>query len=205
MPISRLTPGSTYTFTTVSSSTDTISFINGSETPFNYVFRQGIVTGIDDFHVSSSNPIYAINNFASIENNAELFNRGTYRYELRSINSNLTSSYDVSFNNTDKSKLVAHGGLFVIDGSNPCTIILPHTATSLDGTCIKIIRNSHILTDTYIRTTSVVGDRFLNINQQKHTGAAAVSQIYPTIELISLGQSWICTSYTANWTGYTPT
>lgn len=199
MPITRLTSGGTFTFTATSGSTNSISFIGGTETPFNYVFRNGIVTGVTNIN-SASNGAYGINDLTSLNNQAELHNNGTYRYGLKSIN---TGSWDVSNNNIDKSKLIQNGSLFLISNTGNVGIILPHTAPDLNGTMVKIIKNN---ADTFncligVNYNSPYQDYFLGRIGTAKTGGFYINttERYASIELISSGSKWLVSSYTGNW------
>ena len=198
MPITRLTSGGTFTFTATSGSTNSISFIGGTETPFNYVFRNGIVTGVTNIN-SASNGAYGIKDLTSLNNQAELHNNGTYRYGFRQID---TGSWDVSNNNIDKSKLIQNGSLFVITGNQPTIITLPHTAPDLSGTVVRIVKTNEWTTQ--IKTTAAAPTKtfygHMNTNGIPESGSYITSgEPYATIELLSSGSIWIVLSYTGAW------
>ena len=201
MPITKLTPGATFRFTTTSGSTETVAFAGGTETPFNYVFRNGIVTGISNI-TSGSNPAYNIQNYTSIDNSGELFNRGTYRYSYLPIDSTTTSS--ISFTNQRKQELVENGSLVAISGSDFCQVYLPTDVHALSGTCMKIIRTGVSTNSLVVRTAEDSGIRFKgNLNSPLSTltqGTSVQSSTsYATIELISTGEYWLVTSVTGDW------
>lgn len=199
MPITRLTSGGTFTFTATSGSTNSISFIGGTETPFNYVFRNGIVTGVTNIN-SASNGAYGIKDLTSLNNQAELHNNGTYRYGFRQID---TGSWDVSNNNINKSKLVQNGSLFVVIGNQGTTITLPHTAPDLSGTVVRIVKTNDHWTD--IKTTATTptktfyGQMSPGYNILSSGSYINSSDSYATIELLSSSSIWIVLSYTGRW------
>ena len=201
MPITKLTPGATFRFTTTSGSTETVAFAGGTETPFNYVFRNGIVTGISNI-ASGSNPAYNIQNYTSIDNSGELFNRGTYRYSYLPIDSATTSS--ISFNNQRKQELIENGSLVAVSGSGYFEVYLPTNVHALSGTCMKIIRTGTSSNALVVRTAETTGIRFKgNLNNPASpltTGTNIQSSTsYATIELISTGEYWLVTSVTGDW------
>jgi hypothetical protein len=200
MPITRLSSGGTFTFTATSGSTNAISFIGGTETPFNYVFRNGIVTGITNLN-SASNGAYGIKDLTSLNNQAELHNNGTYRYGLKSI---ATGSWDVSNNNIDKSKLIQNGSLFIVDGDQTTTITLPHTAPDLNGTIVKVIKVNSDIYELTIKTKGTAGNEIIGANISGSANSTQGKQIYTfrqfsAIELMHSGSNWIVTSYTGAW------
>jgi hypothetical protein len=213
MPITRLTPGSTFTFTSTSGSTDSISFINGTEAPFSYIFRNGIVTGVSNLN-SASNTAYDIKDFASIINNAELYNIGTYRYGFRQISD--AGTYNVDNSNINKYELIRNGSLFVIEG-NGVIVQLPYKVPNLEGTCIKIINNGSFNTTIWIDPNDwgTLYYNFINFDLlptfRGNIGSDTDGYLttygfllnttspYASIELMSLGNSWLVTSYTGTW------
>lgn len=201
MPITRLTSGATFTFTAGSGSTDSISFIGGTETPFNYVFRNGIVATVSNLS-SASNGAYGIKDLTSINNQAELHNTGTYRYGFRQL---ATGSWDVSNSNVDKSKLIQNGSLFVVSGNETTTdITLPVNVPGLDGTIVKIINtNTSIACELFVRTYTSFGVRFVGANISGSTADVGsfiyTNKQYASIELLASSSCWIITSYTGTW------
>jgi hypothetical protein len=199
MPITKLTPGSTYTFTAGSGSTDSISFIGGTETPFNYVFRNGIITGVTNIN-SASNGAYSIKDLTSLNNQAELHNNGTYRYGFRQI---ATGSWDVSNNNIDKSKLIQNGSLFVVTGNENTIITLPHTAPNLSGTVVRIVKVNDGSNSLEIKTKAPAENVFKGYTNSTNTLEQAptlyTTNQYAAIELMSSGSTWIVLSRTGTW------
>ena len=203
MPITRLTAGSVYTFTPTSGSTDKISFINGTESPFDYIFRHGIITGVSDLIVSSSNYAYNITNYTSLDNHAEFHNRGTYKFRYNTIDSNVTSSYNVANSNINRVNLIGHGSLFVILGSGSCTVTIPRGSDlELEGTMIKIFKQDSGSGDIRVQTTDTFGYSFMGSILTNYTSSKISStDPYCSVELINCKTDWMMTSALGTWTG----
>ena len=205
MPITKLTAGGTFIFTSTSGSVDTVAFAGGTETPFNYVFRNGIVTGISNIN-SASNEAYNIMSYTAIDNSAELYNRGTYRYAYRPIDPSVTTTASFANNNANKSVLASSGSLIAVNGTAAATIELPHSVRALDGTIVKIVRTESTTNLLTIKTTAATVDKFRgNIGTGVFVGNRLQSNSpYATIELLAVSvgvdlHEWLVTSYTGTW------
>ncbi len=211
MPITKLTAGGTFIFTSASGSADTVAFAGGTETPFNYMFRNGIVTGISNIN-SASNDAYNVVNYTAIDNSAELYNRGTYRYAYRPIDPAITPTFSLTSSavgsTTNKSVLASYGSLIIVSGSATATIELPYDVHALDGTIVKIVRTDTTSNNLTIKTPVASGIRFIgNIGIATYTGyQLQSSSSYASIELLAVRvgstgnlHRWLVTSYTGTW------
>lgn len=180
-----------YQFSTARNSTNTISLLAGTDTPFQKGFYGGITLYRNIGFDTSTNPSQI-----TLDNHGIQLHRGLFQYKMGTdttkhpyINSDLIPTCSIS----TFDQLLASGSLYIIHGSGSHQIELP-AAANQPGVAIKIFKNSP---NTSSITIKPGGMSTINAATSK-----SCSDPYCSVELIALhgDPGWAIVSSIGTWT-----
>ena len=180
-----------YQFTTARNSTDTISLIAGTDSPFHRDFYGGITAYTRSLFDTADTP-----DPVTIDNHGIYLNRGLVQYKMGQgtiyqpyINSETVTTSSI----TSYEQLLISGSLYVISGSGDHHFILP-AASEKPGVVVKIFKDSG---DANLITINPAGSSKINNALTK-----SCSDPYCSVELISMHSNpgWAIVSAIGTWT-----
>lgn len=180
-----------YQFSTARNSTDTISLIAGTDSPFHRNFYGGITAHTRSLFDTADTP-----NPVTIDNHGIYLNRGLIQYKMGEgttyqpyINSQTVATSSI----TSYEQLLISGSLYVISGSGDHHFILP-VASGKPGVVVKIFKDSG---DSNLITINPAFSSTINNALTK-----SCSDPYCSVELISMHSNpgWAIVSSIGTWT-----